>query len=247
MIHFIEVDKCYEKNWFALKDINFHLTKGEFIFLIGPSGAGKSTILNLITMQTLPTHGQVVVGNYRSNQISYWKIPYLRRQLGVIFQDFKLLNDRTVFENVAFVLEVVGKSRSDIWKQSLKALTFVGLNHKRNEMPLHLSGGEQQRAAIARAIVNDPVILLADEPTGNLDPLNAENIMDILLKINFAGTTVIMATHNYDLVRNYPFRIIALDQGKMVDTFRFKLEDETSQLNRNAIIDYYHQKSMTLN
>lgn len=221
MIHFIQVDKCYEKGWFALKNINLHIDKGEFVYLIGPSGAGKSTVLHLITMQLQPTHGQVIIGHYKSDQVNSRHIPRLRRELGVVFQDFKLLTDRTVFENVAFALEVIGRPRKEIWKRSLAALTFVGLNHKRNEMPLHLSGGEQQRVAMARAIVNDPYVLLADEPTGNLDPDNARQIMNILHRINRQGTTVIMATHNYDIVESCPHRVIALERGELVDAFSF--------------------------
>lgn len=226
MIDFIHVDKFYEKNWPALKNITFRISKGEFVLMTGPSGAGKSTILNLITMQILPTHGQVVVEKFNSSRIKVSQIPYLRRNLGVVFQDFKLLNDRTVFENIAFAQEVIGTPRKLIWKRSLNALNLVGLTHKRNEMPLHLSGGEQQRIAIARAIVNDPLVLLADEPTGNLDPIVSRQIMDILLRINRAGTTVIMATHDYELVKIYPYRVLALNEGELVDPFRFKISSD---------------------
>ncbi len=236
MIHFVQVDKCYEKNWFALKNVDLHIKKGEFVFLVGPSGAGKSTVLNLITMQHFPTHGHVKVASFRSDAMSQWKVPHLRRELGIVFQDFKLLTERTVFENVAFALEVIGRPRKEIWRRSLAALTFVGLTHKRNEWPLHLSGGEQQRVAIARAIVNEPRVLLADEPTGNLDPTNARQIMDILAHVNRSGATVIMATHNYDLVRSYPYRILALDQGELVDPFRFKIGDESVEESREAIL-----------
>ncbi|OQY29992.1 MAG: cell division ATP-binding protein FtsE [Candidatus Cloacimonetes bacterium 4572_55] len=216
MIHFIHVDKYYDQDWPVLKDINFHIKKGEFVFLTGPSGAGKSTVLNLIIMQHQPTSGKVVVGKYNSQVIHARQIPIFRRTLGIVFQDFKLLTDRTVFENVAFALEVTGASRRQIWRRSLAVLNMVGLTHKRNEMPLHLSGGEQQRIAIARAIVNDPFVLLADEPTGNLDPTVSDKVMQLLLKINRIGTTVIMATHDYHLIETYPFRTLALDKGRLV-------------------------------
>ncbi len=222
MIHFIHVDKYYEKNWPALKDINFNIHKGEFVFLTGPSGAGKSTVLDMVIMRHFPTHGEVIVDTYNSQKIKSGQIPYLRRLLGVVFQDFKLLTDRTVFENVSFALEVIGLPRKQVWKKTLAALNAVGLTHKRNEMPLHLSGGEQQRIAIARAVANDPLILLADEPTGNLDPTISRQIMDVLIDINHAGTTVIMATHNYDLVEHHPFRVIALEQGRMVEPAWFR-------------------------
>ncbi|MBN1349008.1 cell division ATP-binding protein FtsE [candidate division KSB1 bacterium] len=198
----------------GLERVNLAIGNGEFVFLVGPSGAGKSTVLRLIYMDVCPTDGQVTVGRYNSATIKKRDIPYLRRKIGVVFQDFKLLDDRNVFENVAFALRVTGARRRDIKKKVLRILTDVGLNHKRNKMPHHLSGGEQQRVAIARALVNEPFILLADEPTGNLDPEASQNILELLKKINSRGTAILMATHDYQLVKKLGKRIIRIEKGR---------------------------------
>jgi cell division transport system ATP-binding protein len=200
----------------GLKRVSLAVRPGEFVFLVGPSGAGKSTVLRLIYMAEPPAEGQVIVGRFNSNTITPKEIPYLRRQLGIIFQDFRLLEDRTVYDNVAFALQVTGTKRRDIKRKVLRALANVGLSHKRYQMPHELSGGEQQRVAIARALVNDPFILLADEPTGNLDPVTTEGIMELLDKINARGTAILMATHNYTLfeVRHAPNkRVIRIEGG----------------------------------
>lgn len=200
----------------GLKGVNLTVRAGEFVFLVGPSGAGKSTVLRLIYMAEPPSDGQVVVGRFNSNKIAPKEIPYLRRQLGIIFQDFKLLEDRNVYDNVAFTLQATGAKRKDIKRKVLRALANVGLSHKRYKMPNELSGGEQQRVAIARALVNDPLILLADEPTGNLDPVTTQGIMDLLEKINARGTAVLMATHNYSLFESRPSprkRVVRIEGG----------------------------------
>ena len=200
----------------GINNITLHIGPGEFVFLVGPSGAGKSTVLKSIYMDEFPEKGQVVVGEYNSLYLKAKDIPFLRRRLGVVFQDFKLLHDRDVFENVAFVLHVMGKRNKEIKRKVLRSLADVGISHKARKMPLELSGGEQQRVAIARAIVNEPYILLADEPTGNLDPETASGIMDVLERINARGTSILMATHNYDMVKKYRGRIIQIKNGEII-------------------------------
>ena len=184
----------------VFKDLNFKVNDGEFVFVTGPTGSGKSTLLRLIYMDIFPNRGKVIVGRFDSRKIKKRQIPYLRRRLGIVFQDFKLLDDRYVFENVAFALYVTGAKRKEINRKVLMALTEVGLSHKKNSMPDELSGGEQQRVAIARAIVNEPFLILADEPTGNLDPDTSTEIIELLKRINLRGTSIIMATHNYSII-----------------------------------------------
>jgi cell division transport system ATP-binding protein len=214
MIEFFNVGLSFDDKQ-VLSEITFRINKGEFVYLTGPSGAGKSSILRLIYFESLPDSGTVVVNDYSSAKIRFKDIPYLRRTLGVIFQDFKLLNDRTVFDNIALALRIVGFKGSEIRKRVLRVLTEVGLGHKRNKYPLELSGGEQQRVAIARAMINDPFILLADEPTGNLDPATGFGILQLLEKINRRGTAILMATHNYDLINRSPHRMLSLIQGSL--------------------------------
>jgi cell division transport system ATP-binding protein len=199
----------------ALDDISLTLANGEFVFLVGPSGAGKSTLLRMIYMDESPTDGQVVVGKFVSTRLKRKHIPHLRRKVGVIFQDFKLLDDRDVFENVALAMRVSGTKSFEIKRKVTTVLNQVGLFHKRKDQPYKLSGGEQQRVAIARALVNSPRVLLADEPTGNLDPSVTEEILRLMFKINSAGTAVLMATHNHDLVKNFGPRVIHLCDGKL--------------------------------
>ena len=194
--------------------VNLIVETGEFVYLIGPSGAGKSTVLKLIYMEIPPDSGHVVVDKYNSLILKKKYIPYLRRKLGIIFQDFKLLNDRNVFDNIAFALQVTGTKRREIKRKVLRILAEVGLSHKRYKMPSELSGGEQQRVAIARALVNEPIILLADEPTGNLDPQAAEDILRLLEKINIKGTAILMATHDYQLVRGPRKRVVRIENGR---------------------------------
>lgn len=194
-------------------DLNFRLEQGEMVFLIGKSGAGKSTFLQMIYMNILPQSGYVEVGKYSSQDIKNKELPFLRRKIGVIFQDFKLLPDRNVYQNLEFVLEATGTSRRDIKRKIFTALSDVGLSHKQRNMPDELSGGEQQRIAIARAIINEPALILADEPTGNLDPETTDEIVSIIQKINTRGTSVIFATHNYELVRKAKAKIVKLENG----------------------------------
>jgi len=200
----------------GIDQITFSVAPGEMVFLVGPSGAGKSTVLKTIYMDKQPAEGHVVVGDYNSLFIRKSEIPFLRRKLGIVFQDFRLFADRDVFDNVAFTLEVIGARQKEIKRRVLRALADVGLSHKARKMPDELSGGEQQRVAIARAIVNEPLLLLADEPTGNLDPETAAGIMDVLLRINTRGTSILMATHNYDMVQRYRGRIIKINNGRLV-------------------------------
>ncbi len=201
---------------FSLEDINLQVANGEFVFLVGPSGAGKSTLLRLIYMDDVPSSGQIVVGPYISTRIKRSTIPALRRRVGIVFQDFRLIEDRTVFENVALALKVTGAGMGEIKRQVTDILTRVALYHKRYEYPPSLSGGEQQRVAIARAVANRPAVLLADEPTGNLDPVATKYILELLFKINAGGTAVLMATHDIDLVRSFGQRIIYLENGRLV-------------------------------
>jgi cell division transport system ATP-binding protein len=201
----------------VLDKIDFEMKRGEFVYLVGQTGAGKSSLMRLLYMDLMPNNGRVRVAGYDSKTITGKQVPLLRRRLGVIFQDFKLLDDRNVYENVAFALYVTNTRRADIKKKVLHALSDVGLSHKRNQMPGELSGGEQQRVVIARAIVNEPVMVLADEPTGNLDPVVSSEIMELLRKINMRGTAILMSTHNYELVKKYPARIVQLVDGKLAE------------------------------
>ncbi|KAB2843987.1 MAG: cell division ATP-binding protein FtsE [Melioribacteraceae bacterium] len=200
----------------VFNNLNLTVEPGEFVFLIGKSGVGKTTFMQLIYMNLLPQAGYVEVEGYNSETIKTKDLPFLRRKIGVIFQDFKLLEDRNVFENLAFVLRVTGTPSKLVKRKVIHALSDVGLSNKQNNMPHQLSGGEKQRVAIARAILNDPAIILADEPTGNLDPETSDEILEIIKKINSRGTSVIFATHNYDIVKKVDARIIKLSDGKAV-------------------------------
>ena len=213
MLSLYNVEFSYAKQT-VFTDLNLELAEGEFAFLIGKSGVGKSTLLQLIYMNLSPMAGYVRVNGYDSNTIKNKQLPQLRKKLGLIFQDFKLLQDRNVYENLLFVLEATKASKKRIKKKINDVLTDVGLSHKRLNMPDQLSGGEQQRVAIARALLNDPILVLADEPTGNLDPETSHEILDILLKINKKGTAVLVATHNYDIVKKINARIIKLENGQ---------------------------------
>jgi cell division transport system ATP-binding protein len=198
----------------VFEDLNLELEQGEFIFLIGKSGSGKSTLLQMIYMNILPQAGSVQVAGYDSRTIKPKMLPFLRRKVGVVFQDFKLLRDRNIYENLSFVLSSTGTSGKEIKKKVNDALTDVGLLHRRYSMPDELSGGEKQRVAIARAVINEPFLVLADEPTGNLDPETSSEILEIFENINTRGTAVIFATHNYEIVKRYNYRIIKLEDGK---------------------------------
>ena len=216
MIRFQHVFKSFPNGALALKDVSFHVSKGEFVFLTGHSGAGKSTVMKLMLAEQRPTQGDVRVSGFAVSAIGSREISRLRRKLGVVFQDFRLLDDRTAAENVAFALEVTGARRDTIPARVMRVLTQVGLAAKARAYPRELSGGEQQRVAIARALVNDPPILLADEPTGNLDERATRGVFQLLREINTGGTVVVMATHDLDLVRQAPYRTIELRDGALV-------------------------------
>jgi cell division transport system ATP-binding protein len=218
VIRFDNVTKTYPRagEHAALRNLSFRVNKGEFVFLTGPSGAGKSTILKLLYMDERPTSGEVRISGYSSKTSRGREVAQLRRRLGIIFQDFRLLEDRTAEQNVAFALEVTGAPRGNIPHKVARALTQVGLASKATALPKELSGGEQQRVAFARALVNDPFVLIADEPTGNLDERATRGIFQLLREINASGTAVLMATHNLDLVRSSEFRTIELNHGDIV-------------------------------
>lgn len=217
MIALFHVSFAYPHEEPALSDVTLSVNKGEFVFLTGPSGAGKSTLLRLIVGAERAMRGQVLVNNQNVARLRTSAIPYLRRNIGVVFQDFKLLPHRTVADNVAFALDVLGTPRSESQPRVMRMLKRVGLENKADAWPLKLSGGEQQRVVIARALVNEPAILLADEPTGNLDPALTVEIMDLLCDVNVRGTTVLVATHDASLIERYNKRTIHLERGKVVD------------------------------
>ncbi len=217
MIQLHNVFMSYQRDATALNGVSLHIPKGDFVFLTGMSGAGKSTLLRLLYVALKPTRGQVVVDGQNITRLAPAQIPYLRRNIGVVFQDFKLLPNRTVLENVAITLEVLGWGKKEIGKKAYHILKQVGLEHKVNATPLRLSGGEQQRVALARALVNDPKILLADEPTGNLDEENKAQILNFFKEANIRGTTVVVATHDRRLIENSHKRVILLDKGHIVE------------------------------
>ncbi len=216
MIRFETVTKVYKGDVVALKDISIEVAKGEFVFLVGPSGSGKSTFLKLLLRDEVATSGRVLVAGRDIGRLGSWKVPSLRRNIGCVFQDFKLLPSKTVYENVAFALEVIGRPRHLVSTQVPQILDLVGLSKKADSFPSELSGGEQQRVSIARAFVNRPLILLADEPTGNLDPATTVGIMRLLDRINRTGTTVVMATHDQRIVDAMRRRVLELDHGSVV-------------------------------
>lgn len=215
MLFFNSVNKKFNK-MAALTNITFQINKGDFTFLVGPSGAGKTTILRLIIKDITPTSGSIKLGDIDIINLPKKMLPFLRRKIGMIFQDFKMLTDRTIFENIAVSLEILGINSGEIEDRVCEALKLVGLFEKRNYFPVQLSAGEQQRAAIARAIVGKPNLVLADEPTGNLDPKTGWEILKVLSEINKKGTTIIMATHNVDIVNSFNKRVIKLDKGKII-------------------------------
>ncbi len=216
MIQFNNVTKIYANGIKALNDITLRIRKGEFVFLVGPSGAGKSTLTKLLYREETPTRGQIIFDGKSLARVRPREVPYLRRKIGMVFQDFRLLPQKTVFENVAFALEVTGASNREIKKVVPVVLNLVSLMEKAESFPNYLSGGEQQRVCIARAIVNNPVLIIADEPTGNLDPDTSWDLMNLLLDINRRGTTIIMATHAWDIVDAMKKRVVALERGKII-------------------------------
>ncbi len=217
LIRFNHVSMSYQSGApLALDDVSFEIQEGEFVFVIGRSGSGKSTIVKLLTCEEKPNAGDVFVGDYCLNRLKRRWVPYLRRNIGMVFQDFRLIPTKTIFENVAFSLEILGYSKKTIKRQVLMVLSTVGLRHREHAFPHELSGGEQQRVAIARAMVNNPSVLLADEPTGNLDPINSETIMALLEEINRMGTTVVVCTHDKEMVNRMKRRVVVIDQGHLV-------------------------------
>jgi cell division transport system ATP-binding protein len=219
MIQIYNVCKSYQKDSSALEGITLKIPKGDFVYITGPSGAGKSTLLKLLYCAEKPSRGQILVNGLNITRMGPGRIPLMRRRLGVVFQDFKLLANRSVFENVAFPLEVQGKKRYEVSKKVYQTLKHVCLEHKLHRHPLELSGGEQQRVAIARALVVDPLVLLADEPTGNLDPEVTLQIMELFKGANARGSTVLLATHDREMIRRFPRRVITLEAGKLVEDY----------------------------
>ena len=215
MIQAFHVYKQYDRESSALSDVTLHIQKGEFCFLTGPSGAGKTTFLKLVFREELPSQGQILVGGRNITAIPESQIPELRRSIGVVFQDFKLLKRKTILENVAFVLRILAVPGKEQKRRAFAALKAVGLHHKMHAYPLQLSGGEQQRVAIARALINEPMLLLADEPTGNLDPEMAQEIMSLFQDVNSRGTTVLVATHDREMIQRMGKRVITLERGRV--------------------------------
>src|SRR5437773_3202547 len=215
MIHFYHVTKRFDRYSTALQDVTFHIEKGEFVFLTGPSGAGKSTLLKLILRQIRPSDGQIVVNGRNLSAMKRSQLPYFRREIGMVFQDFKLIERMTVFENLSFILTVLGLPPKEHKKKAYDVLRAVNLSNKMTSYPPQLSGGEQQRVAIARSLINDPMVIIADEPTGNLDPDLTHDIVQIFSEANLRGSTILLATHDRDLIRESERRVITLDHGRI--------------------------------
>lgn len=217
MIEFKGVHKTYDNGTKALKDINIHIDKGEFVFIVGASGSGKSTFLKLIMREERPNAGEIIVNGFKLRRLRRRKVPYLRRTMGIVFQDFRLISNMTVFDNVAFAMRVIGASKREIRKRVPYILGLVGLQDKARSYPQELSGGEQQRVGLARALVNNPSMIIADEPTGNIDPAMSMDIVQLLTEINLRGTTVLMVTHEHELVQAFPqHRLIEIKEGQVV-------------------------------
>ena len=243
MIDFNDVSKVYEGDVKALTHVNLHIDKGEFVFVVGASGAGKSTFLKMIMREEVPTSGEIVMNGENLNEMKPRQVPYYRRKLGIVFQDFRLIPSKTVFENVAFAMHVIGASQKDISRRVAYALSLVGLSQKAKNYPKQLSGGEQQRVALARALVNDAGVIIADEPTGNVDPEMSKDIVDLLDQINQnKGTTIIMVTHEVDLIRHYNKRIVTIRNGSVIsDTAHPEVEERRAAMEsvNNAPSGYY--------
>lgn len=216
MIEFRGVHKTYDNGTKALKDVNLRIDKGEFVFIVGSSGAGKSTFLKLIMREEVANAGEVIVNDFKLSKLKKRQVPYLRRTMGIVFQDFRLINHMTVFDNVAFAMRVIGASQRDVRKRVPYILGLVGLQNKARNYPVELSGGEQQRVGLARALVNNPALIIADEPTGNIDPELSFEIVELLSEINRRGTTILMVTHEHDLVRHFNRRVIEIRDGCVV-------------------------------
>ena len=217
MLEFIEVTKIYKNDVCALKDLSFRVEDGEFVFLIGASGAGKTSIIKMLLREVKPMEGEIIVDDIDIVKLRNRKIPHLRKKMGIVFQDFRLLEGKTVFDNIKYPLQILGVSKREINRRVKELLELVGLSERANSFPNQLSGGEQQRVCIARAIVNRPKYLIADEPTGNLDPNTSEDIMKLLLDVNAKGTTVIVSTHDKDIVNKLKKRVISMNHGEMIN------------------------------
>ena len=229
MIEFKNVSKTYDNGTNALRNVSITINDGEFVFIVGASGAGKSTFLKIIMREQVPSSGTVVINNYNLNTIKKKDIPKFRRTMGIVFQDFRLIANMTVYDNVAFAMRVIGAKEKDIRKRVPYVLSLVGLTSKARQLPTQLSGGEQQRVALARALVNNAGIIIADEPTGNIDPEMSYEIVDLLNHINANGTTVVMVTHEHDLVRRFNHRVITINKGEVVSDTAEKLKEEEAQ------------------
>ena len=216
MIRLIDVYKEYDNGTKALKGVNMRIDDGEFVFLVGPSGSGKSTVIKLITAEIAPTEGRLMVNGYNLNNISPRQVPYMRRTLGIVFQDFRLIQKKTVYENLSFAMRAIGASSRELRRRIPYVLQLVGLEQKADRYPGQLSGGEQQRVAIARALVNNPSMIIADEPTGNLDPQRSLEIMMLLERINELGTTMLVVTHEKNLVNRFSKRVVAIENGRII-------------------------------
>ena len=216
MIRLIDVYKEYDNGTKALKGVNMRIDDGEFVFLVGPSGSGKSTVIKLITAEIAPTEGRLMVNGYNLNNISPRQVPYMRRTLGIVFQDFRLIQKKTVYENMSFAMRAIGASSRELRRRIPYVLQLVGLEQKADRYPGQLSGGEQQRVAIARALVNNPSMIIADEPTGNLDPQRSLEIMMLLERINELGTTMLVVTHEKNLVNRFDKRVVAIENGRII-------------------------------
>lgn len=216
MIEMFDVWKIYPNGVYALRGINIQINKGDFVYVVGPSGAGKSTFIKLMFREERPSKGQIFLNGYNVERLKERKIPYIRRSIGVVFQDYRLLSNLNVYENIAFAMEVTEAPKKLIKKRVIEVLNLVGLMGKQDSFPNQLSGGEQQRVAIARALVNNPSVVIADEPTGNLDPETSWGIMELFEQINFRGTTIVMATHNKEIVNTIKKRVVAIDNGLIV-------------------------------
>ncbi len=229
MIDFRNVSKTYPNGTHALNDVSLHIEKGEFVFIVGASGAGKSTFLKLIMREEIPTSGEIIINGNKLSRLRRRDVPYLRRHMGIVFQDFRLIEKMTVFDNVAFAMRAVGESSATIKKRVPYVLNLVGLKDKMKNKPSELSGGEQQRVSLARALVNNPEIIVADEPTGNVDPELSHEIIELLNEINAMGTTVLVVTHEHELVREFHQRVIAIDHGRVVGDTGSVTEDGYSE------------------
>lgn len=248
MIEFRGVYKTYDSGIKALKDVNIHIDKGEFVFIVGASGAGKSTFLKLMMREEVPSAGEVIINNFKLSKLKRREVPYLRRTMGIVFQDFRLINHMTVYENVAFAMRVTGASNRDVRKRVPYILGLVGLQNKARSYPKELSGGEQQRVGLARALVNNPSMIIADEPTGNIDPELSYEIVELLTEINRRGTTIVMVTHEHDLVRMFHRRVIEISDGCVVsDTGAIPAEEEKPEQKALSVDDVLSEVGLSHN